>query len=55
MKTQPYKNLRDARKEKSEINNLTYHLKELKKKGKNKSKIIRRNEMIKIRKEINDT
>ena len=40
--------------EKSQINNLTLHLKELKKEEKIKPKISRRKEIIQIRKEINE-
>ena len=35
--------------EKSQINNLTYHLKELEKEGQTKSKVNRKKEIIKIR------
>ena len=40
--------------EKSEINNLTLHLKELEKEEKTKPKVSRRKEIIKIRAEINE-
>ena len=40
--------------EKSQINNLTLHLKELEKEEQTKPKVIRRNEIIKIREEINE-
>ena len=39
--------------QKSQINNLTYHLKELEKEEQTKSKVSRRKEIIKIREEIN--
>ena len=39
--------------EKSQINNLTYHLKELEKEEQTKPKVSRRKEIIKIRMEIN--
>ena len=39
--------------EKSQINNLTYHLKELEKEEQAKPKVSRRKEIIKIREEIN--
>ena len=42
------------KKEKSPINNLTLHLKQLKKKGQTKPKVNRRKEIIKIRAEINE-
>ena len=38
--------------EKSQTNNLTYHLKELEKEKETKSKVSRRKEIIKIREEI---
>uniref|UniRef100_A0A8W4FGR7 Uncharacterized protein n=1 Tax=Sus scrofa TaxID=9823 RepID=A0A8W4FGR7_PIG len=41
------------RKEKSQINNLTYHLKELEKEEQTKPKVSRRKDIIKIREEIN--
>ena len=40
--------------EKSQINNLTYHLKELEKEEQIKPKVIRKREIIKIREEINE-
>ena len=40
--------------EKSHINNLTLHLKELEKEEQTKSKVSRRKEIIKIREEINE-
>ena len=40
--------------EKSQINNLTLHLKELEKKEQSKPKVSRRKEIIKIRAEINE-
>ena len=40
--------------EKSEINNLTLHLKELQKQEQTKPKVSRRKEIIKIRAEINE-
>ena len=40
--------------EKSQINNLTLHLKELDKEGQTKPKVSRRKEIIKIRAEINE-
>ena len=40
--------------EKSQINNLTLHLKELEKEEQTKPKVIRRKETIKIRAEINE-
>ena len=40
--------------EKSQINNLTLHLKELEKEEKTKPKVSRRKEIIKIRAEINE-
>ena len=40
--------------EKSQINNLTLHLKELEKEEQTKSKVNRRKEIIKIRAEINE-
>ena len=40
--------------EKSQINNLTLHLKELEKEEQTKSKVSRRKEIIKIRAEINE-
>ena len=39
--------------EKSQVNNLTYHLKELEKEEQTKPKVSRRKEIIKIREEIN--
>ena len=39
--------------EKSQINNVTYHLKELEKEEQTKPKVSRRKEIIKIREEIN--
>ena len=39
--------------EKSQINNLTYHLKELEKEEQTKPKVSRRKEIIKIKEEIN--
>ena len=39
--------------EKSQINNLSHHLKELEKEEKTKPKVSRRKEIIKIREEIN--
>ena len=39
--------------EKSQINNLTHHLKELDKRRTNKTKVNRKKEIIKIREEIN--
>ena len=39
--------------EKSQINNLTYHLNELEKEKQTKPKVSRRKEIIKIREEIN--
>ena len=39
--------------EKSQINNLTYHLKELEKEEQTKPKVSRRKAIIKIREEIN--
>ena len=41
------------KKEKSQINNLNYHLKELEKEEQTKPKVSRRKEIIKIREEIN--
>ena len=41
--------------EKSQINNLTLHLKELEKKEQTKPKVSKRKEIIKIREEINET
>ena len=41
--------------EKSQINNLAYHLKELEKEEQTKPKVSRRKETIKIREEINTT
>ena len=41
--------------EKSQINNLTLHLKELQKEEQSKPKVSRRKEIIKIRAEINET
>ena len=41
-------------KEKSQINNLTLHLKELEKEEKTKPKVSRRKEIIKIRGEVNE-
>ena len=40
--------------EKSQINNLTLHLKELEKEGQTKPRVSRRKEIIKIRAEINE-
>ena len=40
--------------EKSQINNLTLHLKQLEKEGQTKPKVTRRKEIIKIRAEINE-
>ena len=40
--------------EKSQVNNLTVHLKELEKEEQTKSKVIKRREIIKIRAEINE-
>ena len=40
--------------EKSQVNNLTLHLKELEKEEKTKPKVSRRKEIIKIRAEINE-
>ena len=42
------------RQEKSQINNLTWHLKELEKEEQTKPKVSRRKEIIKIRAEINE-
>ena len=42
------------KKEKSQINNLTLHLKELEKEEQTKPKVSRRKEIIKIRSEINE-
>ena len=69
MKTQRFKNLWNVtkavlrgkiiviqaflKKEKSQINNLTYHLKELEKEEQTKPKVSRRKEIRKIREEIN--
>ena len=69
MKTQPYKIWDAAKavlrgkfiviqaflkkQEKSQTNNLTYHLKELEKEGPTKRKVSRRKEIIKIREEMN--
>ena len=39
--------------EKSQVNNLTYHLKELEKEEQTKPKVSRRKEIIKIREKIN--
>ena len=47
---QPYLKIQ----EKSQINNLTLHLKELEKKEQTKPKVSRRKEIIKIRAEINE-
>ena len=41
------------REEKSQINNLIYHLKELEKEGQRKSKISRKKEIINIKEEVN--
>ena len=41
--------------EKPQVNNLTYHLKELEKEDQTKPKVSRRKEIIKIREEINKT
>ena len=41
--------------EKSQINNLTLHLKELEKEEQTKLKVSRRKEIVKIRTEINET
>ena len=43
------------KKEKSQIDNLTYHLNELEKEEQAKPKVSRRKEIIKIREEINKT
>ena len=40
--------------EKSQVNNLTLHLKELEKQGQTKPKVRRRKEIIKIKAEINE-
>ena len=45
--------LKEKKHEKSQINNLTYHLKELEKEEQIKPKVSRRKEIIKIKKEIN--
>ena len=42
-----------VKEEKSQINNLSYHLKELEKEGQRKSKISRKKEIINIKEEVN--
>ena len=54
-KREVYSNSGLRKQEKSQINNLTFHLKELEKEQQNKSKASRRREIIEIRAEINDT